>query len=185
LQLRPDISITIVGMPYRLNEVLRRLRGAGDVIGVDQRDFEIDGEVALPEGDHLILLEALAAGPAGVLVDQDQASLITHLSSLDAPCWVTTGVGRVLPPELFAEIRERSVEATPEEHGGYDDGDLFDLLGATGSDRSRRRERPVVFLGADQINMVVGPRGRAVPELALRRAECRAPAELLGFARLR
>jgi hypothetical protein len=185
LALRPDISVTVVGMPYRLNEALRRLRGVAEVTGVDQRDFDVDGTEILPSGEHLVLLEALAAGPDGALVDHEQASLLSYVSSLDAPCWVMTGVGRVLPAELLNEIRSRTLEAGLDESGSPDDADDFDLLVTNGSDRSRRRDRPVAFLGVEHIAGVVGPRGWAVPELALRRAECRAPAELLGFARQR
>lgn len=184
MRLRPDISITVVGTPYRLNEILRRFRGDSDVIGVDQRDFDLAGSEALTGENHLVILEALAAGPDGVIVDQDQAALVTLAAMSLVPCWVMTGVGRTLPAELLAEIRSRTVEASTDESPVLDD-DYLDLLEMPGSHRSRRLERPTAFLGREQISVVVGPRGKALPELALRRAECKAPAELLGFARQR
>jgi hypothetical protein len=187
LNLRPDLSVTVVGMPYRLNEVLRRLSRVADVIGIDARDFDVEGAEMMGDGPHLLVLEALAAGPSGFLVDRDQAVLATAASIADMPCWVTTGVGRVLPAELFAEILDRTVSTDAMARAGFDleddEDDDFALLRGTGGVRSSRHQRPVAFLEAERVAAVVGPRGRAVPQLALRRAECRAPSELLGFAR--
>jgi hypothetical protein len=185
LNLRPDLSVAVVGMPYRLNEVLRRLSRVADVVGIDARDFDVEAAEMLGEGPHLLVLEALAAGPSGFLVDRDQALLANSAVMADVPCWVTTAVGRVLPAELFAEILDRTVSQDELDTSGFelDDDDDFALLRGTSGDRSIRRHRPVAFLDADRVSAVVGPRGRAVPQLALRRAECRAPAELLGFAR--
>jgi hypothetical protein len=184
IRLRPDLSVTVVGTPYRLNEVLRRLGGVSDVVGVDQRDFEAEGDSSLPEGPHIVVLEALAAGPSGYLLDQDQAALLDQASLRDATCWVATGVGRILPEQLFAEVRHRSMIPDPFGDLMADLGDdEFELLGSSTKSQPQFRQRAVSFLEAGRAAAVVGPRGRAVPQLALRRAECRAPGELLGFAR--
>jgi hypothetical protein len=185
LNMRPDLSVTVVGMPYRLNEVLRRLSRVADVVGIDSRDFDVDGAEMMGDGPHLLVLEALAAGPSGFLVDRDQAELASSAVMTEVPCWVATGVGRVLPAELFAEIVDRTVstEEVDLSEPDFDDDDDFALLRRAGGDRSPRRHRPVAFLEAERVAAVVGPRGKAIPQLALRRAECRAPAELLGFAR--
>jgi hypothetical protein len=172
-------------MPYRLNEVLRRLTRVADVVGIDQRDFEADGAEMMGEGPHIVVLEALAADPSGFLLDRDQVVLAASSVLVDSPCWVTTGVGRVLPPELFAEILHRTLPSAAIDQSGYeiDDEDDFALLRGTGGGRAVRHQRPVAFLEVERVAHVVGPRGMAIPQLALRRAECRAPAELLGFAR--
>ena len=186
LNLRPDLSVTVVGMPYRLNEVLRRLSRVADVVGIDARDFDADGAEMIGDGPHLLVLEALAAGPSGFLVDRDQAVLAGAAIMAEVPCWVATGVGRILPAELFAEILDRTISPDDAmDWSGFelDDEDDFALLRGMGGERSSRRHRPVAFLDADRVAAVVGPRGKAIPQLALRRAECRAPAELLGFAR--
>ena len=186
LNLRPDLSVAVVGMPYRLNEVLRRLSRVADVVGIDARDFDVDGAEMMGEGPHLLVLEALAAGPSGFLVDRDQATLASAALMAEVPCWVATGVGRILPAELFAEILDRTVSADDAiDRSGFDldDDDDFALLRGIGGERSSRRHQPMAFLEADRVAAVVGPRGKAIPQLALRRAECRAPAELLGFAK--
>jgi hypothetical protein len=185
LNLRPDLSVTVVGMPYRLNEVLRRLTRVADVVGIDQRDFEADGTEMMGEGPHLLVLEALAADPSGFLLDRDQVALASSSILVDSPCWVTTGVGRVLPTELFAEILVRTLSSAAMEQSGFeiDDEDDFALLRGTGSGRAVQHQRAVAFLEVERVAQVVGPRCKAIPQLALRRAECRAPAELLGFAR--
>jgi hypothetical protein len=185
LNMRPDLSVTVVGMPYRLNEVLRRLSRVADVVGIDQRDFDADGAEMMGEGPHLLVVEALAAGPSGFLLDRDQVVLASSPVLSDTPCWVTTGVGRVLPAELFAEVLDRTISPGAMEQSGFeiDDEADFALLRGTVGERSSRHHRPVAFLEAERVAQVVGPRGRAIPLLALRRAECRAPAELLGFAR--
>jgi hypothetical protein len=185
LNMRPDLLVTVVGMPYRLNEVLRRLSRVADVVGIDQRDFDADGAEMMGEGPHLLVVEALAAGPSGFLLDRDQVALASSPVLSDTPCWVTTGVGRVLPAELFAEVLHRTVSPGATEQSGFeiDDEDDFALLRGSVGERSPRHQRPVAFLEAERVAQVVGPRGRAIPQLALRRAECRAPAELLGFAR--
>lgn len=182
LNMRPDLSVTVVGMPYRLNEVLRRLSRVADVVGIDQRDFDADGAEMMGEGPHLLVVEALAAGPSGFLLDRDQVVLASSPVLADSSCWVTTGVGRVLPAELFAEVLDRAV-STDQSGFEIDDEDDFALLRGISGERSSRHHRPVAFLQAERVAQVVGPRGRAIPQLALRRAECRAPAELLGFAR--
>jgi hypothetical protein len=186
LNLRPDVSVTVVGTPYRLNEVLRRLSRVADVVGIDARDFDVDGAEMMGDGPHLLVLEALAAGPSGFLVDRDQAALAGAAIMAEVRCWVATGIGRILPAELFAEILDRTVSPDDgQDQSGFelDDDDDFALLRGMGGERSPRRHPPVAFLDADRVAAVIGPRGRAIPQLALRRAECRAPAELLGFAR--
>jgi hypothetical protein len=185
LNMRPDLSVTVVGMPYRLNEVLRRLSRVADVVGIDQRVCDADGAEMMGEGPHLLVLEALAAGPAGFLLDRDQVVLASSPVLFDSSCWVTTGVGRVLPAELLAEILDRTVSSEATDQAGFeiDDEDDFALLRGTAGERAPRHQRPMAFLQAERVAQVIGPRGKAIPQLALRRAECRAPAELLGFAR--
>lgn len=184
VDLRPDLSVTVVGSPYRLNRVFGRMTDLREVIGVDQQELVL-GREELPTAD-LVVLEALAAGPSGVLVDVDQAELLDQAESLGMPCWVMVGVGRLLPAALYDEVSRRVGGADAEHRrapSGYDD-DVEDLFTPSGKIRPRRRRDEAVAIPAGRISAVVGLRGKSVPALGLRRSDCVAPAELLGFSRL-
>jgi hypothetical protein len=183
VDLRPDLSVTVVGSPYRLNRVFGRMTDLREVVGLDQQDLEA-GHDELPSAD-LVVLEALAAGPSAVLVDADQAELLRFAEELGIACWAMVGVGRLLPSALFDEVCRR-VGAAPEhqdEYSGLSD-EVLDLFEPLQRVRPRRSRDEAVVIGASRISAVIGPRGKAVPALGLRKSDCVAPAEILGFSSL-
>jgi hypothetical protein len=182
VDLRPDLSVAVVGSPYRLNRVFGRMTGLRDVIGIDQQDLQL-GSDDLPSAD-LVVLDALAAGPTGILVDMAQGELL-RVAPLGMPCWVRVGVGRLLPQALFDEVTRRveAIEAfdTDDPLGILDEfGDVF----STQRVRPRRTHDEAVRIDSARLAAVVGPRGKVVPALGLKKSDCVAPAELLGFSSL-
>ena len=184
VDLRPDLSVTVVGTPYRLNRVFGRMTDLREVVGIDQHDLEA-GHDQLPEAD-VIVLEALAAGPSGVLVDPDQAVLLDLAERFGIACWVMVGVGRLLPTALFEEVCRRVavVEDRDDAEVSGVDAEFRELFEPLQRVRPRRSGDAAALIGIERISIVVGPRGKAIPTLGLRRADCVAPAEILGFSSL-
>jgi hypothetical protein len=184
VDLRPDLAVTVVGTPYRLNHVFGRMSDLSEVVGIDQRDLD-EGAEELSSADFVVL-EALAAGPNGVLVDVDQARLMDLACGLGASLWIMSGVGRLLPKALFDEVCTRTLGAQGIDNAAQSDieSEFRELFEPVGRVRPRRAGGEVAFVSSDQIGAIVGPRGRAVPQIALRRSDCVAPAELIGFSRV-
>lgn len=184
VDLRPDLSVTVVGSSYRLNHVFGRMTDLTDVIGIDLQDLE-DGSESLALID-LVVLDAIAAGPNGLLVDLDQYRLLEHAELEGAESWVRVGVGRLLPAALFDALCSRvGLDRTDAAAGPPAlefEPDFRDLFAPSTRVRPNRSAQEVAFVAASRVRAVVGPHGRAVPALALRRAECVAVAELIGFA---
>lgn len=183
LDLRPDLQVTVVGSSYRMNYVLARMTDVADVVGIDLQDLD-DGFEDLAPID-LVVLEAIAAGPTGVVVDLDQYRLLEHAEQAGAQCWVLVAQGRCLPQALFDELCARVGVARAEKlqasSPAFED-EFSDLFSTRSRTSPRRSVREVSFVATDRMQLVVGPRGRAVPSLALKRADCAAPAELIGFS---
>lgn len=123
------------------------------------------GEVAAAD---LVLVPVDAVGTTGMVVDPDDRGLLLAARQVEVPIWIEAGVGRVLPPRLWAVMAER-LERPPRDGPGIDAaGPAFGM--------SRR----VVLESLGGVARVVGPGGGDEPAVALAGADCPEPAELLA-----
>lgn len=60
------------------------------------------GGVAEVAAAEVVLLETDVMGPDGLALDTDDVRLLEAARDLGTPVWVSAGVGRVLPPRLWA-----------------------------------------------------------------------------------
>jgi hypothetical protein len=89
--------------PGRRGEV-RKFESLVDTVS----GFEPDEAAEAVQGAAVVLLEALAAGPAGVVLTADTADLVQSAHELSVPVWAVAGVGRVLHGHLLAEMVRRA-----------------------------------------------------------------------------
>ena len=111
------------------------------------------GEVAAAD---LVVVDVEALGPGGMVVDGDDVGLLDAARALEVPVWAVAGVGRVLPPRLWAALVRR----------------------VDGSRPPLSRPAAVVDLGG--VERVVGPDGARPTAAALEAVDCPEPPELLG-----
>ncbi|MGA2529257.1 MAG: hypothetical protein ABSG36_08875 [Acidimicrobiales bacterium] len=71
-------------------------------------DWDLDEADDAVQGATLVLLEALAAGPAGVLVASGIGDLVSAARAASVPLWAVVGVGRVLHAQLLEEMLRRA-----------------------------------------------------------------------------
>jgi hypothetical protein len=114
------------------------------------------GEVAAAD---VVLVEAAALGPDGMVVDGDDLGLLDAARTLEVPVWVVAGVGHVLPARLWAALARRAERAGPSPTTGA--ARITDLRG---------------------VERVLGPRGALPLAVALAEADCPEPPELLAGA---
>ena len=119
-----DVTVAVVGWPDAAGDALRR-RGDLEVLVIDgggegsslARRLEDAGATVASVPDAgaasavvvsgLILLEAVAAGPSGILArvgSHGAASVAAHAS---IPVWAALGIGRVLPGPLWDALLAR------------------------------------------------------------------------------
>jgi hypothetical protein len=175
---RPDLTAHVIGPPSALRSALRRA-GDADVTGWEVS--EIDEAL---EGARLVIVDALAAGPPGYLVDMAGAALAAAARRAGVDIWITAGEGHILPAALFEMVVARA-EVLPDVDQPDDEDDDDVLLGFVDNRRTigGRFVRRAVALPATAAVAVIGPSGPAVPLVGLARSSCRAPAELLVPAR--
>jgi hypothetical protein len=120
-----------------------------------------------------------------VLVDSAQADLLVYAEREGMACWAMVGVGRLLPAALFEEVKRRVVsdDGVDSQLAGIE-AEFSELFTPIQRIRPRRGRDEAVAVEVDRITAVIGPRGKAVPAIALKRADCIAPAEILGFSSL-
>ncbi len=170
---RPDLSSRLVGSPSALRGALRRA-GDSDVTGWDLS--ELDDAL---DGARLVVVDALAAGPAGYLLDSAAAALAVAAARLGLELWVAAGEGRILPNALFEVVVQRGEGLADRDEYDSDEDDFFFDLGHSGRPISGRFAHRAIALHAEAARGVVSPNGPAVPSVGLARSSCRAPAELL------
>ena len=170
----PDNAVvTVLGWPEQVAEALRR-RGDAQVLVVDSfgdgsplvSALELAGSVAalVPESgtaaavaaSRLLLLDASAVGPGGLLAitGSRAAAAVAHTERV--PVWAVAGVGRVVPARLW--------EA------------MVDNVAALGEPWDTGWEVVPIEL----ITTVVGPEGPQLPAEALTRGDCPDTPELTG-----
>jgi hypothetical protein len=168
-----DTSVLAVGWPDAVAETLRR-RGDLEVLLVDSggdgsslaRRLQADGAAVSVVPDAgvasaatvagIVVVEALAAGPSGLLAAPGSHAAAAVAHQMGVPVWAVTGVGRVLPEGLWAALLAR-----------------FDDTGLEPWDRA------VELVPATLIDAVVGPEGRRDVADGLTDATCPTAPELL------
>lgn len=100
---RPDCEARLVGAPLEVRRAMAQLRAASPALG-----FAIDELDEALHGATLVLVEADAAGSDGVVLSRSAAALVRAAAAAGVPVWLVAGVGRVLPPTLFAACAARA-----------------------------------------------------------------------------
>ena len=168
-----DATVSIVGWPGVAGVALRR-RGDLEVLVTDAqgegsmfaRRLDDSGTPAFVVPDagvaaavmvsDLVVVEATAAGPSGVLAALGSHSAAAVAAHRGVPVWAVAGEGRVLPGPLWDALLRRLDEGQAEPW-----------------------DRAVELVPASLLTEVVGPEGRQLPDDALRRSTCPVAPELL------
>ncbi len=132
--------------------LVRRLSDTG-VEAVAVPDAGVAAAAAVSE---LVLLEAVAAGPTGVLAPLGSHAAAAVAVLADTPVWVVTGVGRVLPGPMWDALLAR-----------LDAGSLEPW------------DRSVELVPVALLSEVVAPGGRVAAIEGLARPSCATAPELL------
>jgi hypothetical protein len=171
-----DATITLVGWPDLIASALRRrgdlealiVDSGGDGSSLAHRLLTVDtdavavsdqGAAAAAVVSHVVLIEALAAGPTGVLAAAGSHAVAAVARQSGVPVWAVAGVGRVLPSELWHAMLARMDERTDEPW-----------------------ERGEELVPEELFDIVVGPAGLEAPAVALLRPACLVAPELLRRA---
>jgi hypothetical protein len=173
----PDsATVTIVGWPDVTAAALRRrgdlellvTEACGDGAALVRRllDVDVDAQTVPDAGvggaavvSDLVCLEAMAAGPSGVLAATGSHAAAAVAAHMGIPVWVVAGVGRVLPERLWDTLLQRLDESDEEPW-----------------------DRPVELVPASLLSHLVGPDGEVVASEGLGRTTCPVAPELLRNA---
>ncbi len=173
LSSRPDVAVRYVGDAG----VLRRALRGSDV--ADATGFVPDELDAALDGATLAVLEAGAAGPAGILVGRIAAHVAAGSRAASVPVWALLGIGTVLPGALFEACASRSAgPSAPVADADGPGGHAGDGSDAQVRDRSR-----LAFVAGEDLALAVTAEGPVETAEALRATDCPAPAELLSRSR--
>jgi hypothetical protein len=155
LRSRGDIEVLVVDAAGEGGPLVRRLRDRG----TDAELVQESGAGPAAGVADLVLVEALAAGPGGVLAVPGSLAAAAVAAHRNAPVWAVTGAGRVLPERLWTAMVTR--------------------LDSSGSEPW---ERDVELVEASLLSSVVGPEGLVDTGLGLAAATCPAAPELFRAA---
>ena len=124
------------------------------------------GGVAEAAAADVVVLEADAIGPTGMVLDPDDRGLLEAARLCEAEIWVVGGAGRVLPPRLWHALcaRLESAGDAPRRRGPFDDDG----------------PRSVVVEELRGVTRIVGPSGAQGVAEALARPGCPEPPELVS-----
>jgi hypothetical protein len=169
-----EVTVVVLGWPDQVSDALVR-RGDVKALVVDALDegaalagwlrrADSDAEVVAESGlagavaeSGMVLIEASAMGPTGVLAASGSAAAAAVGKGLGVPVWVVAGEGRMLPP------------------------DLWDALADGLAGRGPAWDQPEEVVPVEWIDTVVGPTGALSVEDALARPTCPAAPELVRF----
>jgi hypothetical protein len=168
-----DVTVTVVGWPEVAGAALRRrgdievlvadAMGEGSILARRLEDAVAKATVVSDAGvaaavvvSDLVVIEATAAGPSGVLATLGSHGAAAVAASRGVPVWVVTGVGRVLPGPLWDRLLTRLDQGPAEPW-----------------------DRPVELVPASLVTAVVGPTGLVDPDEGLAQASCPVAPELL------
>lgn len=148
---RGDVEVLAVDALGEGSGLVRRLAHAE----VDAVDVPTAGLGAAVTTSDVVLLEAVALGPAGFVAVSGSLAAASVARQAGVPVWVVAGVGRLLPPRMWDALAGR--------------------LGARGVDPWDLDEERVDLALVDE---VCGPAGLDEPAEALRRTDCPVAPEL-------
>ena len=172
-----DATVLVIGWPDLAGVALRR-RGDAEALVVDAggdgrvlaRRLDDAGTAAAVVPDagvaaavvvsDLVIVEATAAGPDGVLAALGSHAAAAVAAHRDIPVWAVAGVGRVLPAPLWETLLRR-----------LDGGE------------AEPWDRPVELVPSGLLSAVVGPGGTVAVDEGLAQATCPLAPELLRPAR--
>ncbi|MGH9126344.1 MAG: hypothetical protein ACRDZ8_16700 [Acidimicrobiales bacterium] len=172
-----DATVAVVGWPDLAGVALRR-RGDAEALVLDGggegrvlvRELDVAGTAALVVPDagvaaavvvsDLVIVEATAAGPDGILAALGSHAAAAVAAHREVPVWAVAGVGRALPAALWETLLQR-----------VDAGD------------AEPWDRPVELVPSSLLSAVVGPAGMATVDEGLGQATCPVAPELLRPAR--
>jgi hypothetical protein len=120
----PSATVRVVGSPHTRRAVVR----AFEAVVSDASGWESDEAAQAVDGATVVLLEALAAGPVGLLVAAGSQKLVEAAHEASVPVWAVVGVGRVIDAQLLEEMRRRAGEQIEL----VDPGDIEAVLGPSG-----------------------------------------------------
>jgi len=172
---RPDVELRYVEEPF----ALQHARRIGAVRGATR--WLIDEAAAAIEGAGLVLVEASAGGPDGVLVDRWAARLAAGAARAGAAIWAVAPIGAILPAALFSECAGRCGVALPGVVPRRAAGSFTTEGLAYGA--PEEGERRLELLGAEMLGAVVTAEGPGDPEDTLGESECPVPLELVDRPR--
>jgi len=154
LRRRGDVEVLVADAGGEGHMLARRLSDAGgDVTVIPDRGIGAAAVVA-----DLVLVEALAAGPSGLLAVPGSHAAAAVAARAGVAVWGVVPVGRVLPERLWRAMLERfDADGEPWERGGE-------------------------LVAADLLAQVVGPEGALEVTAGLAATTCPAAAELFRDA---
>jgi hypothetical protein len=150
LHRRGDLRVRVVDALGEGSHLAASLEAAG----LDAVDGPEPGVAAAAADADLILLEALAAGPTGLVAVVGSVAAAAVARHAGVPVWAVVGEGRLLPARVWEALLGR-LDAR---------GEPWDV------------EDEVVPL--DLVDLIVGPWGAAAPGDALSHTDCPVAAEL-------
>ena len=154
---RGDVEVLVVDSRGDGQPFVRRLRDRGN-----EAALVLDsGAASAAAVADLVLVEALAAGPGGLLAAPGSLAAAAVAAHQEIPVWAVAGVGRVLPERLWEAMVTR-----------------LDDSGAEPWDR------PVEVVPATLLTRVLGPDGAQEVEAGLRASTCPASPEPLPTRRI-
>lgn len=167
-----DTTVVVLGWPEQTSEALVR-RGDARVLVVDAMDegaslagwlrrADSDAEVVPESGvaaavadSGLVLVEATAMGPTGLVAVSGSAAAAAVARAIGVPVWATAGEGRWLPQQLWSAVVDRITARGP----------IWD--------------QPEEIVPLEWIDVVAGPSGVGPVAEVLDRATCPPAPELV------
>jgi hypothetical protein len=156
LRHRGDVEVLVVDFDGEGEALARRLSAAG----VDAWDVPASGVAAAAVVSGLVVVEAVSAGPSGLLAAPGSHAAAAVARQSGTPVWAVAGTGRVLPGRLWDAQLERLDSADDEPW-----------------------ERAVELVPLSLVDRVIGPEGGYEPAELAGRSGCPVAAELLRPAR--
>lgn len=151
---RGDVRPLVVDVDGMAHDVVRHLERV-DVMGEAVPARSVG--VAVDRAD-LVLVEAIASGPAAALVPSGSRAAAAVAAHADVPVWLTAGVGRLMPERMWGALVERWSASI----------DPFDAA-----------EEEIDF---GLVGQVAGPDGPTSVADAIRRIDCPVAPELFRLA---
>lgn len=152
LRRRGDVEVLAVDWASEASHLVSRLRDSGNEVTLVPESGAATAAVVA----DLVLLEALAAGPSGLLAAPGSLAAALSAAHQQVPVWAVAGAGRVLPGALWEALLAR-------------------LDGTGGEPWDRAGE----LVPAELLARVIGPSGGTDPAAALAEANCPVAPELL------